>query len=296
MTLEYSLPIAFSPVDQLLGLARAAEDAGFTRVTMPDSLFFPERQDQDYPYTADGSRMWDENTPWVEPLSAAAAMGEVTGRIRFCPQVLKLGPRQPLLLARQVATVAQLTGGRLDLGVGVGWDPNEFEWCGVPFRGRGARVDEMIEILRLAGEGGFIEFHGEHFSFDRLSLDPAPPSPVPLYIGGHSEPALRRAARVGSGWTSAMMTAEEIATTVRRLGELLEDNGRSLADRGDGRPFAIQVVCTDRFDAAGYAELEEIGVTDLITMPWLLAGHGFDAPLEAKAEAIAEFGERHILA
>lgn len=294
MTLEFSVPIAFCPIDQLAGMAAVAEECGFTRVTLPDSLFYPEQQDLDYPYTQDGSRMWDEDTPWVEPLTAIAALGSLTERIRFCPQVLKLGPRSPLLLARQISTVTNLIGDRLDLGVGIGWDPNEFEWCGVPFAGRGKRVDEMIEILRLAGEGGFFEFHGKHFDFGRLSLDPAPPSQIPLYIGGHTEIALKRAARVGSGWTSAMMTAEEIGTTVRRLGELLEERGRSLADRGDGRPFAIQVVCMDKYGSAGFAELEELGVTDVIVMPWMIEGHGFDAPLEAKKASIENFARKYI--
>lgn len=77
-TMQFSVPVAFSPIDQLLGLARAAEDAGFARVTLPDSLFLPHRQDTDYPYTPDGARMWDEHTPWVEPLTAIAAMGVAT--------------------------------------------------------------------------------------------------------------------------------------------------------------------------------------------------------------------------
>lgn len=292
--MEFSIPIAFSPLDQLLGMAVAAEEAGYARVTLPDSLFYPERQDEDYPYTADGSRMWDENTPWAEPLTAVAAMGAVTERIRFCPQVLKFGPRQPLLLARQVSTVTNLVGPRLDLGVGIGWDPNEFAWCGVDFAGRGKRVDEMIAILRLAGEGGFFEFHGSHFDFDRLSLDPKPPEQVPLYIGGHTDVALRRAARVGAGWTSAMMSAEEIATTVQRLGELLEEQGRSLADRGDGRPFAVQVVCLDKYGTSGFAELADMGVTDVIVMPWMMEGLGSDAPLDDKVRSMRAFAEKYV--
>ena len=294
--MQFSTPIAFSPIDQILDLARAAEDAGFARITLPDSLFLPHRQDTDYPYTPDGSRMWDENTPWVEPLTAIAAMGAVTSTIRFCPQVLKFGPRQPLLLARQLSTVSHLTGGRVDLGVGIGWDPNEFAWCGVPYPGRGKRVDEMLEILRLAGDGGWFEYHGEHFDFDRLTLDPAPLTQVPFYVGGHTAPALRRAVRIGQGWTSAMMGFDEIVTTIGRLGELLEADGRSLADRGDGQPFAIQVACIDKYGTRGFAELADAGVTDVIVIPWLIEGHGYDAPLEVKRESLARFGEKYITA
>lgn len=290
---DFSVPVSFSPVDQYLSIARGAEAAGFDRVVLPDSLFHPRRQDEDYPYTPDGSRMWDENTEWVEPLIACAAMGGATSTIRFCPQVLKVGPRNPLLLTRQVASVALLTGNRLDLGVGIGWDPNEFEWCGAPFKGRGKRTDESLAIVREGLRGEWMEFHGEHFDFDELIFTPAPSEQVPFYVGGHTEIALKRAARIGQGWTSAMMGYDDIVATVTRLGELLAEQGRSLADRGDGKPFAIQVVCLDRFGSKGFAELAEAGVTDIIVMPWMIDGHGFDCPVEQKIESIARFGEKY---
>ena len=293
---EFSIPVSFSPVDQYIEMARGAEAVGFDRVVLPDPLFHPRRQDKDYPYTPDGSRMWDENTEWVEPLIACAAMGGATSTIRFSPQVLKVGPRNPLLLTRQVASVALLTGNRLDLGVGIGWDPNEFEWCGAPFNGRGKRVDESLEIMRRGMEGEWFDYHGKHFDFDELIFTPAPSEQVPFYVGGHTEIALKRAARVGQGWTSAMMKYDEIVATVTRLGELLEEQGRSLADRGDGKPFAIQVVCMDRYGTRGFAELAEAGVTDIIVMPWMIEGHGFDAPVAQKLESIEKFSEKYCLA
>ena len=274
---EFSVPVSFSPVDQYISIARGAEVAGFDRVVLPDSLFHPRRQDKDYPYTPDGSRMWDENTQWVEPLIASAAMGGATSTIRFCPQVLKVGPRNPLLLTRQVASVALMTGNRLDLGVGIGWDPNEFEWCSAPFKGRGKRTDESLAIMREALKGEWMEFHGDHFDFDELIFTPAPSEQVPFYVG----------------WTSAMMKFDEIAATVTRLGELLEASGRSLADRGDGKPFAIQVVCLDKFGTRGFTELAEAGVTDIIVMPWMVEGHGFDCSTEQKLESISNFGAKY---
>ncbi|MGN0099702.1 TIGR03619 family F420-dependent LLM class oxidoreductase [Dietzia sp. CH92] len=290
---DFSVPVSFSPVDQYIDLARGAEAAGFDRIVLPDSLFHPRRQDEDYPYTPDGSRMWDENTQWVEPLIASAAMGGATSTIRFCPQVLKVGPRNPLLLTRQVASVALMTGNRLDLGVGIGWDPNEFEWCGAPFKGRGKRVDESLAIMREGLRGEWMEFHGDHFDFDELIFTPAPSEQVPFYVGGHTEIALKRAARLGQGWTSAMMKFDEIVATVNRLGELLAERGRSLADRGDGKPFAIQVVCLDRFGSKGFAELAEAGVTDIIVLPWLIEGLGYDATAEQKIESLHRFGEKY---
>ncbi|MER7079038.1 probable F420-dependent oxidoreductase, Rv2161c family [Saccharopolyspora kobensis] len=286
--MKFTLSVAMSPLDQLAGLARTAEECGFAAIALPDSLFYSEQVSAAYPYTPDGSRMWNAETPWADPLIAAAAMGAVTSKLRFYTSVLKLGPRNPVLLARQLASVAVLTGDRFGLGIGLGWAPEEFEWCGAPYAKRGARVDEAIEVLRLILGGGMVEHHGEFFDFDRLQMSPAPAAPVPIYIGGHTEPALRRAARVGDGWASAMMTLEELRTTIDRLAELRAEHGRSEV------PFEIQAVCVDRFGASGYREQAEVGVTDAIVVPWLFDGHGFDADLRVKQDSIRKFADEVI--
>ncbi len=286
--MKFTLSIAMNPLDQLGGLAQAAEAAGFTSIALPDSLFYAETVATDYPYTPDGSRFWTEETPWVDPLVAAAAMGAVTERIAFYTSVLKLGSRNPVLLARQVGSASVLTGGRFGLGLGVGWLPQEFEWCGVPFERRGKRVDEAIDVLRLILDGGMVEYHGEFYDFEKLRMSPAPPSRVPFYIGGHTDVALRRAARVGDGWSSAMMKLDDLRDTIARLRELLAEAGRADV------PFEYQAVCIDRFGLDGYREQEAAGVTDIITMPWVFDGVGFDAPIEPKLEAIRKFGDEII--
>jgi probable F420-dependent oxidoreductase len=232
--------------------------------------------------------MWNEETPWVDPLVAAAAMGAVTDRIGFYTQVLKLGSRNPLLLARQVGSVANLTGGRFGLGVGLGWAPEEFEWCGAPYAGRGKRADEAIEVLRLILRGGMVEYHGEFFDFDRLRMSPAPASPVPIYVGGHSPAALRRAARVGDGWTSAMIRFDELRAVIERLSVLRAEYGRA------EEPFEIQAVCVDRFGVDGYRQQAEIGVTDVLVVPWLFYGVGFDGDLAAKKDGMRRFADEII--
>src|SRR5690625_540433 len=103
--MKYTLSVAMGPVEELVGLAQCAEEVGFDAIALPDSLFFMESAAADYPYTPDGSRMWNADTPWVDPLIAAAAMGAVTTTLRFYTNVLKLGSRNPLLLARQVGSV-----------------------------------------------------------------------------------------------------------------------------------------------------------------------------------------------
>jgi len=286
--MKYTCSIAMGPVDQLVELAKCAEEFGFDAIALPDSLFYMETASEDYPYTPDGSRMWNADTPWVDPLIAAAAMGAVTSTLRFYTNVLKLGSRNPLLLARQVGSVANLTDNRFGFGVGIGWAPEEFEWCGVPYARRGARVDEMIEIIKLVLGGGMVEFHGEFYDFDKLQMSPAPSKPVPFYVGGHTEVALKRAARVGDGWTSAMMTRDQLADTISRLNQLRAEHGRA------DLPFEFQAVCIDRFDVAGHRELAEAGVTDNIVIPWILEGQGFDAPLEKKKDALKRFSDTFI--
>jgi probable F420-dependent oxidoreductase len=286
--MKFSLGIAMSPLDQLTELARTAEECGFASIALPDSLFFSEKVSAEYPYTPDGSRMWNEETPWVDPMVAAAAMGAVTERIRFYTQVLKLGSRNPLLLARQVGSVANLTGGRFGLGVGIGWAPEEFEWCGAPYENRGKRADEMIDVLKLVLGGGMVEYHGEFFDFDRLRMSPAPEHPVPFYVGGHTPVALRRAARVGDGWTSAMIKFDDLKTVIDRLAVLRAEQERA------AEPFEIQAVCVDRFGLDGYRQQAEIGVTDAIVVPWLFYGVGFDGPLAAKKDGLRRFADEVI--
>src|SRR4029077_4539876 len=187
-----------------------------------------------YPYTADGSRMWNQDTPWADPLILAGTTGAVASTLRFYTNVMKLGSRNPLLLARQVGTVATLTNNRFGFGVGIGWAPEEFEWCGQPYAKRRKRADEMIEVIKLVLGGGMVEFHGEFYDFEKLQMSPAPSAPVPFYVGGHTEIALARAARVGDGWTSAMMTGDQLAETIRVLNKYLEEHGRR------GVPFEFQ--------------------------------------------------------
>jgi probable F420-dependent oxidoreductase len=282
---KFSLAVAMSPLDQIVELARTAEECGFASIALPDSLFYSETVSADYPYTPDGSRMWTADTPWPDPLIAAGAMGAATSTIRFYTQVLKLGSRNPLLLARQVLTVAALTDNRFGFGVGIGWSPEEFRWCGVPYERRGKRVDEMIEIIQLVLGGGMVDYHGEFFDFDKLQMSPAPTERVPFYVGGHTEVALKRAARISDGWTSAMIRFEDLVATKERLDELLAERGR------ENDPFEIQAVCIDRFGVDGYREQFDAGVTDIIVVPWLFYGVGFDGDLQAKRDGIRRFAD-----
>jgi probable F420-dependent oxidoreductase len=281
---KFSVAVAMSALDQLGELAKTAEECGYSSIALPDSLFYSEVQSASYPYTPDGSRFWDEETPWVDPFVAAAAMGAVTSRIRFYTQVLKLNPRNPVLLARQIGSVAALTGNRFGLGIGLGWSPEETRWCGGQFDHRGARADEAVEVIRLVLGGGMVEYHGKFYEFDRLRMSPAPTEPVPVYVGGHTDAALRRAARTGDGWTSAMITFDDLRDVVDRLAAL-----RSGYDRTG--PFEIQAVCVDRFGLDGYRQQADVGVTDAIVMPWVFYGVGIDGPIQDKKDGMKRFAD-----
>ena len=286
--MKYTVSVAMGPIEDIIEITKTAEEVGFDAIALPDSLFYMEKQAADYPYTPDGSRMWNAETPWVDPLIAAAAMGAVTSKIRFYTNVMKLGSRNPLLLARQVGSVANLTGNRFGFGIGIGWAPEEFEWCGQPYAKRGARVDEMIEVIKLVLGGGMVEFHGKFYDFDRLQMSPAPSQPVPFYVGGHTEVALKRAARLSDGWTSAMMTRDQLADTVTQLNVLRTEYGRADV------PFEIQAVCIDKFGVDGHRELAAVGVTDNIVIPWIFDGLAFDAPVEKKKDSLKRYADVHI--
>jgi probable F420-dependent oxidoreductase len=285
---KFTLAVAMNPLDQIVELARTAEECGFASVALPDSLFYSETVSADYPYTPDGSRMWNADTPWGDPLVIAAAMGAGTSAIRFYTQVLKLGSRNPLLLARQLLTVAHMTQNRFGFGVGIGWSPEEFRWCGVPYEKRGKRVDEMIEVIQLVLGGGMVEYHGQFYDFDKLQMSPTPTAPMPWYVGGHTEVALKRAARIGDGWTSAMIKFDDLVDVMSTLKKLRAEYGRA------DRPYEIQAVCIDRFGIDGYREQFDAGVTDIIVMPWLFHGVGFDGDLQAKKDSIRRFADEVI--
>ncbi|MFM7065188.1 MAG: TIGR03619 family F420-dependent LLM class oxidoreductase [Actinomycetes bacterium] len=282
--MKFSVALPMLPPDHLLPLARAAEASGYEGVAVPESVFFPEQVSADYPYSADGGRYWDATTPFVDPFVAIPAMAAVTERLKFFTNVLKLGIRDPLLVAKTVSSAAAMADGRVGLGVGLSWIPEAFAWLGKDMSTRGARTNEAIEIIRLVMTGEFVEYHGRHYDFDRLMVRPVPTQPVPIYVGGLSEPGLKRAARLADGWISVANTLEEIAGVVPRLAELRTEFGRADV------PFEIKALCIDAFDLDGFRRMEEIGVTDAVVCPWYFRPGDVNA-LDHQVDAVRWFGE-----
>ncbi|MHB1517501.1 MAG: TIGR03619 family F420-dependent LLM class oxidoreductase [Acidimicrobiales bacterium] len=250
---------AESMVDPLyyLPLARAAEEAGYHSIVVPDSLFYPLDSDSTYPFSPDHSREFLEDKPFIEPFSLIAAMGAVTDRIRFVTFVLKLPTRHPLLVAKQATSVAVLTGNRLSLGVGSSPWPEDYQVVDVPWKGRGIRMDESLDILRGLAAGGYFEYHGEVFDLPPIKINPIPTERIPVLIGGHAEPALRRAARA-EGWLHGGGDPLELPALIERLQRLRVEEGTST------RPYEVHVISADAFSVEGIHRLEAQGVTDVI--------------------------------
>jgi probable F420-dependent oxidoreductase len=241
-----------------LPLARAAEEAGFDSFVVPDSICYPQESDSTYPYTPDGNREFLEDKPFIEPFSLIPAMGAVTERLRFTTFVVKLPIRHPVLVAKQAASVAVITGNRFGFGVGLSPWPEDYIACGQPWERRGKRMDEQIEIIQQLAAGGFVEYHGEFYDLPAVKICPTPTEKLPILIGGHADAALKRAARLCDGWMHAGSEGDRLPEMIARLEELRREYGR------EDEPFEIHVISLDGYSADGCRRLEELGVTDVI--------------------------------
>src|SRR3954447_8483936 len=274
-------------------LARAAEEAGYDSMIVPDSICYPMHSDSVYPFNPDGSREFLEDKPFLEPFSLIPALGAVTSGLRFTTFVLKLPVRDPVLTAKQATSTAVLTGGRLVLGVGVSPWREDYEILGIDWAGRGRRMDESIAILRGLAAGGYFEFHGTVFDLPPVKIAPSPAEPIPVLIGGHSDAALRRAARLGDGWLHGGGDPADLPGLLARLSELWRD-----AEPGPDRagrsviPFEVHVISVDAYTLDGVRRLEDAGVTDVIIGFRLPYVTGPDPePLAAKIDSLRRFAD-----
>lgn len=283
--MRFTVPLPMLPAHHYVPMAQAAEANGFHSIAVPDSVFFAEDVSGDYPFTADGQRWWKPETPFLDPFVAIPAMAAATERITFFTNVLKLPIRDPLLVAKQVASIAALSEDRFRLGVGLSWMPEEFAWTGTEMKTRGARLDEAIDVIRAVCPGGgpaWADHHGTHYDFGRLMVSPAPEQPVRVLVGGHSDAAMRRAAR-NDGWISANCTEAELTALVDRLRGHLDDAGKR-----PGPDFEVNALAVDVFDADGFRRLGDLGVTECQVVPWYFYGGDVD-DLGVQVDSLARF-------
>ncbi|MGD0700607.1 MAG: TIGR03619 family F420-dependent LLM class oxidoreductase [Trebonia sp.] len=271
-------------------LARAAEQAGYHSMVIPDSICYPLHATSTYPYSPDGTRDFLEGKPFLEPFSLIPALGAVTSQIRFTTFVVKVPVRNPVLLAKQATSTAVLTGNRLGLGVGTSPWREDYDVLGVDWASRGKRLDESIAILRGLAAGGYFEHHGQCFDLPPVQIAPVPTEPIPVLVGGHSDAALRRAARLGDGWMHGGGDPADLPRLLARLGQFRSQ----YSSAGDRLPrgFEVHVISADAYTVDGARRLEEQGVTDVIIgFRWPYATGPDTQPLGEKIDNLRRFAD-----
>jgi probable F420-dependent oxidoreductase len=239
-------------------VAAAAEEAGFGTLWAGEHVVMVDQPASRYPYAADGRIAVPADADWLDPMIALSFAAAATERIRLATGVLLLPEHNPVIIAKQAASLDVLSGGRLRLGIGIGWSREEFEALGVPFSRRGARAAEYVTALRVLWQQQPASFDGEFVRFSAIRVKPQPlRHSIPIVVGGNSDIALRRAALWGDGWYG--FNLPDVATAVERateLARLTADGGRDPSEvniavaLADVRPTDVRALT-----AAGIAEL-----------------------------------------
>jgi alkanesulfonate monooxygenase SsuD/methylene tetrahydromethanopterin reductase-like flavin-dependent oxidoreductase (luciferase family) len=246
----------------------------------------------EYLYSEDGRPPWDPDDldqwtpPYLDAWVASAALGQITSRLRFLPYIYVLPMRHPVHVAKQLATAELFAPGRIILGVGTGWLREEFDLVDVSFDTRGARTDEMLEVIALLLSGRDAEFEGRVFSLPPSRMRPVPTERVSVMIGGDSDIALRRAAR-HDGWLGIDYELAQLRPLIAKLESYRRDIGR------ENEPFEIFAVCKDGVTPDNVARLEDLGVTMTQDYAWLFKGEPY-SPVGKKKDAMSRFAESFI--
>ncbi|MEX0864001.1 MAG: TIGR03619 family F420-dependent LLM class oxidoreductase [Acidimicrobiia bacterium] len=248
----------------LLESARLAEEAGFDSVWVSDHVVMLRDQSSPYPYAPDGKMTWDPEDPWHDPLIAMAMCAAVTERVEIGVAVLIVPLRNPVILAKQLASLDALSDGRVVVGAGAGWLAEEFDALGTSFQTRGERLDEWIEIMRDCWTGEPRPKEYRHYRIPEGVLSyPTPAHEVPILIGGMTPAAVRRAGRIGDGWV-ALQQVDEIDLEVLGAGVAAIAAESARAGRVAPARIVMRVAGPTPAVAGRLAELKEVGVTDVV--------------------------------
>lgn len=297
LRLGAKLPSA-GPAPRSLGvpaMAKRLEDAGFDSIWCSDHVVMTESTARsDHPFGDDGTPGWDLDSPWYDALVVMAQAAAVTSRVTIGCAVLVVPMRNPIVLAKQLASLDELSGGRIELGAGAGWYAEEFEALGIDFERRGKRFDESLELLRRCWTGRPEAFDGVQFTLPAGVIHhPTPAHHIPILVGGMSGPALRRSAEQ-DGWLALQRAAHldpsEIATARERMRQLADDAGRD----PQGLRTVLRVIESQgrTADVIGMlGPLLEAGVDEvIIDTDWTTADdevHAFAALADAREELLA---------
>lgn len=248
-------------VDQFVEIAKFAEQVGFEGISVPDHLVMPTKVAGRYPYTPDGSMWWPLDTPWPDPWVALTAMGIATSRLKLASNIYLAALRDPFTAARAVGTAAILTNDRIICGVAVGWIKEEYDLLGIDFNTRGKRLDEMIEVMHKLWTGAEVAHHGQIFNFEHALMAPAPKKRIPIWVGGASKAALRRAAR-NDGWLGVPMFNAQLLATTKELYAMRAQMGKA------GEPFDVVLSPMEGMSPEVKAELKSAGAHHVMALPW----------------------------
>jgi probable F420-dependent oxidoreductase len=265
-----------------LEVCRRAEAAGFESLWGGEHVILPSTITSRYPYTPDGKIPAASDTPIPDPLIwlAFAAAAAPTMRLGTC--ILILPQRNPLVLAKELATLDQLSGGRVELGLGVGWLREEFDALGVPWDQRGARNDEYVAAMRALWAGPHAEFQGDFVAFPPVTCSPRPvQASIPILVGGDTDAAIQRAVRLADGYFPGEGDVERLGRLIARLRESAERAGRDPATIEVNAMFGNHMADPVR----GLEELARLGVGRIMVPAFFFAGPG-------GLDRLGEFGER----
>ncbi|SFR89712.1 TIGR03619 family F420-dependent LLM class oxidoreductase [Sphingomonas jatrophae] len=295
--MKYWLALMVVPEhDQLIDLARHAEACGFHGVTYADHLIMPTAVDTPYPYSESGEMFWPIEAPWPDPWITLSVLAAHTTTLHLATNIYLAALRDPFTVARAVATASVFSHGRVVCGISAGWLKEEYDAAGIDFASRGRRLDEILAICRRLWAGERFAHTGEHFRFDEVILRPTPPASVPVWAGGMSKPALRRAA-LNDGWLGLPLGVAENLEIVARLHAIRQEHGLPLDNY---RPC---ISLAEAMTPDAIARLEAGGIGDMVVMPWMpnpwenerFAPEGADLrDVAVKKAAISRFAERVI--
>lgn len=274
-------------VDQLIPLAQFAEELGFEGVMNSDHAVYPETVRAEYPYSPDGKAMMSPDWPYPDAWVTIAAMAAVTKRLKFSTSIYVLPLRNVFEVAKATGTLALMSDNRFILGAGLGWMKDEFDIYGVEFKTRARRTDEMIDVLRKLWDGGMVEHHGDFYDFPPLQIAPEPTQTVPVFLGGSSAPALKRAATRGDGWIGAGNTAEEVPALMAEFRRLREEAGRAHL------PFETLIGLSTPPDLDTFKRLHDQGMTAGISYPFFFS-LGLHSSLDDKKRVMEQFAKAFI--
>ena len=283
--LAFAASIAFEHSDAL-DVCRRAEAAGFESVWGGEHVILPTTIDSRYPYTVDGKIPATPDTPIPDPLIWLAFVAAAAPTLRLGTCILIVPQRNPLVLAKEMATLDRLSGGRAELGLGVGWMKEEFDALGVAWERRGARTDEYVAAMRTLWSGPEVEFHGEFVDFAKVTCSPRPvQASIPILVGGDTDAAIARAARLADGYFPGEGDLDRLAALIARLREATERAGRDPDEVGVNAMFTPHL--SDPL--AGVERMAEMGVRRAMVPAFFFAGPG-------GLDRLSEFGDRVIRA